>query len=637
MSSTGGGAMPLPSTQPLAVDFLQNRRNTGLKFDPQKQHFVAELREPAPWEATPDALALHKENGLELVEMTSSFTSAIQELQKKKANEPAIARFSFKDARDWGDVDSILRSAKKNYLDKDSLSGKIRKMFRSIGKNGKSIQSFIGLLPDGNYKTLCGGLTLILSAMMRHEEIREKMDEVMEELPIVVESCEEYLNIYPDIDELQGHVEELYIDLLSTLEDFVKWYMQGQLRHIVDSVMKNANYGQSIEVRIRNIQRSRQRFEDALRRFGHWRLKMMHNEIHESKEIVQNSHATLQRMECGVDNARKGIEEVGQVVIRRVNSLAPQIVNGIQNVLIDETKNAEWQKKWNEHAEEKKRLLKDSREKDRQINELKKRVNETSYLPSFLSDALSLDLEVDSRLDDLDSIETTGLTANTSFQMRSKRLADTTEFRHWLSSDDSGILHIQGDGDQESITPVSFLSSLLHRKLLDGGILVLPFFCGLHTGGRFKDSHEMNGPLMMIRALLAQILRLKGVDWMHDAYGLPYLSFGAKKISRLTKGSFSAYLGVVTGLLSKLRKQHSPIFLIIDGLDWYDLTWGREVKRLIESLLRFMDSPSSDGVFKVLLGTATHLDWHPKTDSDFVILEMPGEIYEEGESFEELE
>ena len=66
-------------------------------------------------------------------------------------------------------------------------------------------------------------------AMRRHSEIVEKMAELMTELPDVVESCEQYSDIYPGRNELQQRVKDLYIDILAALEYFVKWYMQGTL------------------------------------------------------------------------------------------------------------------------------------------------------------------------------------------------------------------------------------------------------------------------------------------------------------------------------------------------------------------------------------------------------------------------
>lgn len=67
--------------------------------------------------------------------------------------------------------------------------------------------------------------------MTSHAEIREKMAELMEELPEDVDDCGDYSRIYHGRAgiALKRSVEELYMNILAALEDFVRWYMQGTL------------------------------------------------------------------------------------------------------------------------------------------------------------------------------------------------------------------------------------------------------------------------------------------------------------------------------------------------------------------------------------------------------------------------
>jgi len=255
-----------------------------------------------------------------------------------------------------------------------------------------------------------------------------------------------------------------------------------------------------------------------------------------------------------------------------------------------------------------------------------------------LAETLELDLECDGHVDDIEEAQSTGLNEGPEFQYRAKWLAETSEFRHWLDSKKSGMLYAQGDGEQDSVSPISFLAALLHAKLLESDdVLVLPFFCGLHTGGQFKDSDEMRGPLIMIRALLTQLLNLEGVDWANGSDGYPYLSLKPDDISRLTDGFFSTYLKLFNRLLAKLLGNYKAVFILLDGLDWYDSTWKRDVTRLRKSLLRMTTSKQTVGVLKVFLGAATHLDSVPETDDDLVCVEIPEEIDGEGDSYEDIE
>lgn len=103
-------------------------------------------------------------NPLELQRTQDDLKSAIEKLKEQKGKKcDRIAKFHLADAHSWSDVVRIVTEAEETYLKDDTASGKVRRAFRRLGDNAKSIKPFIGLLPEGNYKTLCGGLTLVLT------------------------------------------------------------------------------------------------------------------------------------------------------------------------------------------------------------------------------------------------------------------------------------------------------------------------------------------------------------------------------------------------------------------------------------------------------------------------------------------
>jgi hypothetical protein len=169
--------IPLPSQQPIEVDFIKHRvaeyrdinGKLPAKYDANKQQFVKRARRvtfrsesaPTSFDLTPEEI---KASELALVSTTDSFNKAISELQARNKKKDDIAKFTLlSDCHDWNEVSEVLQDAVKKYEDTESISGKFRRAFRRVGDNSKSIQSFVGLLPDGSYKTLCGGLTLILT------------------------------------------------------------------------------------------------------------------------------------------------------------------------------------------------------------------------------------------------------------------------------------------------------------------------------------------------------------------------------------------------------------------------------------------------------------------------------------------
>jgi hypothetical protein len=162
---------PAPSMQPISVDFIENR-NAGFRnaegelpceFDPNSQKFVAPpfLLGGAVLDHEEEEL---RESKLRVSTTTESFTSALAALKKKrKSKDQTIANFDLDSCHDWKEITELIHVVVKDYHKDDTTWGHIRGAFRRVGDNAKSIQSFVGLLPDGEYKTLCGGLTLILT------------------------------------------------------------------------------------------------------------------------------------------------------------------------------------------------------------------------------------------------------------------------------------------------------------------------------------------------------------------------------------------------------------------------------------------------------------------------------------------
>jgi hypothetical protein len=104
-----------------------------------------------------------KESKLRVVATKESFANALSALKKKKSKDKKIASFDPDSCHDWNEITELIHVVVKEYHRDDTAWGQIRVAFRCVGANAKSIQSFVGLLPDGEYKTLCGGLTLILT------------------------------------------------------------------------------------------------------------------------------------------------------------------------------------------------------------------------------------------------------------------------------------------------------------------------------------------------------------------------------------------------------------------------------------------------------------------------------------------
>ena len=164
------GGFPAPSMQPISVDFIENRdtsfRNAEgelpCNFDQSSQKFVA------PPFAFGGAVLDHEEEALRESKLrvkatTGSFAAALAALKKKteKSTDPKIADFDLDASYDWKEITQLIQVVAKSR--DDAKWGRICKAFRRVGDNARAVQSFVGLLPDGEYAILCRGLVLMLT------------------------------------------------------------------------------------------------------------------------------------------------------------------------------------------------------------------------------------------------------------------------------------------------------------------------------------------------------------------------------------------------------------------------------------------------------------------------------------------
>ena len=275
---------------------------------------------------------------------------------------------------------------------------------------------------------------------------------------------------------------------------------------------------------------------------------------------------------------------------------------------------------------------------ERKISELKKQITKVAITPEQLMEALELHQLEHAHVAEIPLVLKEGLNCSARFQNLAGWVGSTTEFRNWLGgSSKSQILCVQGNGELENTSPLSFLISLLYEKLESTpGTLVLPFFCGL--------SRVRSGPTMMLRAFLVQLLTVCEARGLTGKDGLPVLSFLTHdEVSNMKVSCFTTYTKAVTRLLRAMREKYKGIFILIDAVDFYDSGWDDEMDGFMRSMKKLVrwfnksNGENSGGELKVLLTASAwskHFS-HPK--GSFVVLDVPEEMDESMDGFEEME
>ncbi|KAF2647421.1 hypothetical protein K491DRAFT_310216 [Lophiostoma macrostomum CBS 122681] len=433
MLVTRSRTFPLPSEQSIEIDFIENRdidlnltgRERKCTFDTERKKFVpqATFRETVFDGVSEPAIRL------ELQGTQDSLIAAIEKLKGAKGKSSTkIASFHISDAHCWNDVIKIVAEAEQDYLEDESLSGKVRKAFRRIGDDAKSIKPFINLLPDGNYKTLCGGLTLILTAMMKKAEYRDKVADILNELPLTIQECEDYTQIYPGKTNLRLRIEDLYIQLVGAIEDMIRWYTQKSLSRVTKSILKGDAYVDAIDNRIKAIKSSQDAFDREARKYLHWRTDVIDRTVVDTNTVARVINEDVVRIGRKVWESSYKLEDIEKAV-----KIQTKALNGVSDVLRDVKSNAEW---LNDRKFYQQKVI----DQEARIQELEMQLGKKIFRAETLAKRLHLAIPEDCHWSDLDVVLAAGAALSLKYQGQVKHVAGAEEFRSWFRMSESAVL-----------------------------------------------------------------------------------------------------------------------------------------------------------------------------------------------------
>lgn len=114
-----------------------------------------------------------------------------------------------------------MRKAEDEYQD----VGIIRKHLRKFSENAPVLNSWLTLLPQASYtSTVYGGFKIMFDAAGKLHEVREKVFEILGEIPDRIAKTQVYAELYRSSQKVQERSAELYIAILDIFEHVLGWF-----------------------------------------------------------------------------------------------------------------------------------------------------------------------------------------------------------------------------------------------------------------------------------------------------------------------------------------------------------------------------------------------------------------------------
>ncbi|GAB7357682.1 hypothetical protein MBLNU459_g0171t1 [Dothideomycetes sp. NU459] len=505
----------------------------------------------------------------EMKDQITLFEKSIRIYYEKQLEQVKDARgkvqFDPQKIRRWSDVERVMEiAAAKEKSVKRGMSGGLRRVLDAFSKASPAVVSFLDCLPNdafGGSSVLCGGLTIVFKAAERLTKTREMTYRAIESIPTVIENATKLAQVYTQKD-FEAHVSRLFVAILDLLQVILEQNLGNVLGNFLKAAAQGDGYARKISERKLTMESLKKDVDERAVIYQHARVKDIDQNVMTSTETVTRLYGEYR------ENER--VNRAAQAVTVK-NSMR-------QGLRTEQLLRYLAQKEY----EKEQRELRDRWEEQQQIEKQRVQRERKRWLLRR-----GLETGVESAVDDIQDVVSAGLADYTKVKKRAAYISQSEEVEAWLSSGNTEVLVINSNERAEPTSAASLFCALIVQSIDHiKPAVCLHWFCGLHPRDPLAD---------MVRSLGVQLLE------QCDASLDP-----PQKLFHFNLEDFWDLLKSLE-LLVEQQLHYSPVFLVLDGISYYDEDDGNEeLVSLLQSLLDVGERSSDDfNCLKIIMTSPT--------------------------------
>ncbi|KAI4865568.1 hypothetical protein F4820DRAFT_419957 [Hypoxylon rubiginosum] len=475
--------------------------------------------------------------------------------------------------------------------------GKIRRCFHSLVKQRGTLHNLLSFIPNDSYgSVICGGFTVILSAVDRAEDLREEIYTALAEIPTQLEQTNATINLHKQSKELKRQADSVFVAIFEVLESIIRELSKSSRKKTITITLKGEQYGASITAAIETLKRALKAFQREAQICDSKRLGRLEGHAVGTRLTVEDTNTTLSELTEEYKRDR-------DYQYKKLEELPEQLVTAMFNQLYRfHASNPSF----NSHDGTIDRYQSRRKEIDYSYAALKASSSSAFHeltmsspkerqvlARKWLRDASLSETDLQKDVEEcLGDIETLSLREKD----RIKWIIESDEIKHWLTAPNSQTLAIEAETPpDESINPMTATCSFLSKTVsTNTDFPVLIYFAGL--GATENRDETTSGSTVMMKSLVAQLV-LHVAEHRPDI-GLDFLK--KKRFNQKSLTSPSKLIGLFCRILDKLSEegQGNVVFIIIDSVSRFNGT----MEESVEDVLLLLDAvEQADVTFKLLV------------------------------------
>ncbi|SPN98696.1 uncharacterized protein DNG_01740 [Cephalotrichum gorgonifer] len=224
--------------------------------------------------------ALWKEVDAEKEQLFELMQQVQVNLRLQSGQVDAADNFNLRECN-WREVLGEVQRTAQRWKNRPSKQGKTMVFIDKMGRNSSALESWLGLLPMGDYgSSICGVFKLAVGAAGHYGKIEESIFEALYEIPRIMESAGRYVTLYRQMRDqfLEQRTSELFRSILKMLRQVMQFFADSKSQRVLGSLLKQGQYKDDLLKSLEEIKNRAQAVnEEAVQCQGRMLLKVYSN------------------------------------------------------------------------------------------------------------------------------------------------------------------------------------------------------------------------------------------------------------------------------------------------------------------------------------------------------------------------
>ncbi|KAK2028609.1 hypothetical protein LX32DRAFT_663747 [Colletotrichum zoysiae] len=199
----------------------------------------------------------------------------------------------------WGEVLSEVNTTAERWKGSPEKESKTMVFIDKIGKYSGALETWLGLLPMGDYgSSICGVFKLAVGAATQYSSTGEAIFQFLADIPDIMENARQTFALYREMGghSLDRRSFELFKAVLAALSHVMQFFAESKMDKFLQVTIKQSTYKSDLQTSVDNVRKQAQAFKEEAQ-ICHARETHENSRLLASiKEDNENVHKLLLRM-----------------------------------------------------------------------------------------------------------------------------------------------------------------------------------------------------------------------------------------------------------------------------------------------------------------------------------------------------